>query len=126
MAVLYRKTCSEPKSYFRQAEISVNVDGVYDDAAHRCVISSSREGHPTFFEVETFHAFNEELSENSNFRWLVTPALISQVDGQTRQLPVLKHRNKAPRHDVLVDDVKRLNNNPESRASRSHDDLAFI
>jgi hypothetical protein len=73
---------------------------------------SGRKRHPTFFEIQASDALHEEVRENSDFRGLVTSALISEVDGQTRQLPIVEHWHETARHDVVVNDVKRLDNNP--------------
>src|ERR1700755_2936354 len=80
---------------------------------------------PLARQIQPFNPLDQRLRKNADFGGLVAPALIREIDGEARQLPVFQNGHETPSHDIVVDDIERLNHDTHARIAGGTDDLTF-
>ena len=81
---------------------------------------------PTTFVLQTIKILDQEVDKRPDLGRHVLAVLVSDIDLQSRQVPIVENRYEAARHKFVVDDVDGLDHDAETVQASLADNLSFI
>src|ERR1700686_3543506 len=81
---------------------------------------------PSPFVLHMIEVLDKEVDKRPHLGGQVLPVLVSNIDLQSGQIPIVENRHEAPSHEVIVNDVHGLDHDTETVQASLADDLSFI